>query len=62
MQSFKPVRGKVMPLNRRDVDTDSILPAQYLKRIERTGFGPFCFEAWRKEMDASEPRGPFRDY
>ena len=49
MQAFKPVSGKTMPLNRKDVDTDQILPAQYLKRIERTGFGPFAFEAWRKD-------------
>jgi len=49
MEPFKPVKGKAMPLNRKDVDTDQILPAQYLKRIERSGFGPFCFEAWRKD-------------
>jgi 3-isopropylmalate/(R)-2-methylmalate dehydratase small subunit len=38
-----------MPLDRSDVDTDQIVPAEYLKRIERTGFGPFLFDAWRKD-------------
>ena len=38
------VKGRVMPLDRADVDTDQIIPARHLKRIERTGFGPFAFE------------------
>jgi 3-isopropylmalate/(R)-2-methylmalate dehydratase small subunit len=38
-------------LDRSDVDTDQIIPAEHLKRIERTGFGPFLFEAWRKDPD-----------
>jgi len=49
MEPLRIVRGKVLPLNRADVDTDQILPARYLKRIERNGFGPFAFEDWRKE-------------
>ncbi len=49
MQKFETVKGKAIPLNRADVDTDQIIPAQYLKRIERTGFGPFAFEQWRKD-------------
>ncbi len=49
MEPFKTVRGKVMPLARADIDTDQIIPAQYLKRIERTGFGEFAFEQWRKD-------------
>ncbi len=49
MEPFKTVRGKVMPLARADVDTDQIIPAQYLKRIERTGFGEFAFDQWRKD-------------
>jgi 3-isopropylmalate/(R)-2-methylmalate dehydratase small subunit len=49
MQPFTRVRGKVMPLNRADVDTDQIIPAQYMKRIERTGYGPYAFAAWRKD-------------
>jgi len=43
------VHGKTIPLNRSNVDTDQIIPAKYLKRIERTGYGPFAFEAWRKD-------------
>lgn len=38
-----------MPLDRRDVDTDQIIPASWLKRVERTGFGAGLFEAWRKD-------------
>lgn len=51
MQKFETVRGRAIPLNRADVDTDQIIPAQYLKRIERTGFGQFAFEQWRKDPD-----------
>ena len=51
MQKFETVTGKAIPINRSDVDTDQIIPAQYLKRIERTGFGPFAFEQWRKDPD-----------
>jgi 3-isopropylmalate/(R)-2-methylmalate dehydratase small subunit len=49
MERFKKVRGKILPLPRADVDTDQIIPAKYLKRIERTGFGEFAFDAWRKD-------------
>jgi 3-isopropylmalate/(R)-2-methylmalate dehydratase small subunit len=38
-----------VPLDRSDVDTDQIVPAERLRRIERSGFGPFLFEAWRKD-------------
>jgi len=51
MQAFTRVEGKILPLNRADVDTDQIIPAQYMKRIERTGYGPFAFAAWRKDPD-----------
>ncbi|GAB4322990.1 MAG: 3-isopropylmalate dehydratase small subunit [Dehalococcoidia bacterium] len=51
MEKFTTVRGKAVPLSRADVDTDQIIPARYLKRIERTGFGEFLFEAWRKDPD-----------
>ncbi|MFQ5913987.1 MAG: 3-isopropylmalate dehydratase small subunit [Nitrospinota bacterium] len=47
MEPFKSFTGKVMPLNRADVDTDQIIPKQFLKRIERTGFGQFLFLDWR---------------
>jgi 3-isopropylmalate/(R)-2-methylmalate dehydratase small subunit len=49
---MKPIRvidGTVLPVDRSDVDTDQIIPAEYLKRIERTGFGPFLFAEWRKD-------------
>ncbi|MGI8926075.1 MAG: 3-isopropylmalate dehydratase small subunit [Tepidiformaceae bacterium] len=51
MERFQTVKGKVLPLNRADVDTDQIIPAQHMKRIERTGYGEFAFEAWRKDPD-----------
>jgi 3-isopropylmalate/(R)-2-methylmalate dehydratase small subunit len=43
------VAGNAIPLNRSNVDTDQIIPAKHLKRIERTGYGPFAFEAWRND-------------
>jgi 3-isopropylmalate/(R)-2-methylmalate dehydratase small subunit len=49
MRAFTRHTGRAMPLDRSDVDTDQIVPAEYLKRIERTGFGPFLFDAWRKD-------------
>ena len=49
MDKFTTVTGNAIPLNRADVDTDQIIPAKYLKRIERTGFGEFAFEAWRQD-------------
>ncbi len=51
MEKFRTVRGRAIPLNRADVDTDQIIPAQYLKRIERTGFGQFAFESWRRDPE-----------
>ena len=51
MDAVSVIRGTAIPLDRSDVDTDQIIPAKYLKRIERTGYGPFCFEAWRKDPD-----------
>ncbi len=47
MQPFTVHTGRAVPLDRANVDTDQIIPAEYLKRIERTGFGPFLFHAWR---------------
>jgi 3-isopropylmalate/(R)-2-methylmalate dehydratase small subunit len=49
MEPVRRVEGTAVPLDRSDVDTDQIVPAQFLKRIERTGFGPFLFHEWRKE-------------
>ena len=52
------IEGTALPLDRSDVDTDQIIPAEYLKRIERTGFGPFLFAEWRKDPDfvINDPR------
>ena len=47
MEPFIRVDGIVAPMDRVDVDTDSIMPAQFLKRVERTGFGQFLFYSWR---------------
>lgn len=51
MQAFRVHTGRAVVLDRADVDTDQIVPAEYLKRIERTGFGPFLFAEWRKDPD-----------
>src|SRR6476646_8884333 len=47
MQPFRVHQGLVAPLDRANVDTDQIIPKQFLKRIERTGFGEFLFYDWR---------------
>jgi 3-isopropylmalate/(R)-2-methylmalate dehydratase small subunit len=47
MKPFRTHRGRVAPLERVNVDTDQIIPKQFLKRIERTGFGQFLFYDWR---------------
>ena len=47
MEPFKSVTSVVSPLDRVNVDTDAIIPKQFLKRIERTGFGQFLFYEWR---------------
>jgi 3-isopropylmalate/(R)-2-methylmalate dehydratase small subunit len=47
MQPFRQHTGLVAPLDRANVDTDQIIPKQFLKRIERTGFGEFLFYDWR---------------
>jgi 3-isopropylmalate/(R)-2-methylmalate dehydratase small subunit len=49
MEPINVIEGTALPLDRSDVDTDQIIPAEYLKRIERTGFGPFLFAEWRKD-------------
>jgi 3-isopropylmalate/(R)-2-methylmalate dehydratase small subunit len=51
VKAFTTHTGRAVPLDRRDVDTDQIIPAEYLRRIERTGFGPFLFDSWRKDPD-----------
>ena len=49
MKAFKRVTGRAAVLDRADVDTDQIIPKQFLKRIERTGYGEFLFFDWMKE-------------
>jgi 3-isopropylmalate/(R)-2-methylmalate dehydratase small subunit len=49
MKPFRQVTGRAAVLDRADVDTDQIIPKQFLKRIERTGFGEFLFYDWAKE-------------
>jgi 3-isopropylmalate/(R)-2-methylmalate dehydratase small subunit len=51
MQPFRNHTGLVAPLDRANVDTDQIIPKQFLKRIERTGFGQFLFYDWRYSPD-----------
>ena len=48
-QPFRTHRGLVAPLRRNHVDTDQIIPKQFLKRIERSGFGPFLFSDWKRD-------------
>ena len=53
---MKPInkhKGKVAPLDMVNVDTDQIIPKQFLKRIERTGFGKYLFYDWRFKEDGS---------
>ncbi|MDR1384862.1 MAG: 3-isopropylmalate dehydratase small subunit [Planctomycetaceae bacterium] len=54
MQPFVKYTGVLVPMNRSDVDTDQIMPKQFLKRIERSGFGQFLFFDWRFLPDGSE--------
>ncbi len=54
MQAFTCHQGRVAPLDRANVDTDAIIPKQFLKSIHRTGFGPHLFDAWRY-LDRGEP-------
>jgi 3-isopropylmalate/(R)-2-methylmalate dehydratase small subunit len=49
MKAFKKHTGLVAPLDRANIDTDQIIPKQFLKRIERTGFGEFLFYDWRSD-------------
>jgi 3-isopropylmalate/(R)-2-methylmalate dehydratase small subunit len=51
MKPFRRTTGRVAVLDRSDVDTDQIVPKQFLKRIERTGFGEFLFFDWAKQPD-----------
>src|SRR5690349_11269680 len=49
MKAVRIVSGRAVPLERSDVDTDQIIPAEWLKRVERTGFGKGLFSSWRDD-------------
>jgi 3-isopropylmalate/(R)-2-methylmalate dehydratase small subunit len=61
MKAFRKVTARAVALDRPDVDTDQIIPKQFLKRIERSGFGEFLFFDWRKdpafELNRPEAKG-----
>ena len=58
MRAFRIVTSRAAVLDRPDVDTDQIIPKQFLKRIERTGFGEFLFYDWAQEPGRELPRNP----
>jgi 3-isopropylmalate/(R)-2-methylmalate dehydratase small subunit len=58
MRAFREHKGIVAPLNRANIDTDQIIPKQFLTRIERTGYGDFLFYDWRYSSDG-KPRPEF---
>jgi 3-isopropylmalate/(R)-2-methylmalate dehydratase small subunit len=51
MEPFLSIRATMVPLPRADIDTDQIMPKQFLKRVERTGYGEFLFHDWRRTPD-----------
>jgi 3-isopropylmalate/(R)-2-methylmalate dehydratase small subunit len=58
MKAIETITGRVSVLNRDDVDTDQIIPKQFLKRVERTGFGEFLFFDWAKQPGWELPVNP----
>jgi 3-isopropylmalate/(R)-2-methylmalate dehydratase small subunit len=58
MRAVETITGRVSVLNRDDVDTDQIIPKQFLKRVERTGFGQFLFYDWAREPGWELPPNP----
>lgn len=58
MKPVTTITGRMVPLDRADIDTDQIMPKQFLKRIERTGFGEYVFDDWRQDPDfvLNDPR------
>ena len=57
MEPVTVIRGTMAPLPRANVDTDQIIPKQFLKRIERTGFGPFLFYDWSRDAEGEPDPG-----
>jgi 3-isopropylmalate/(R)-2-methylmalate dehydratase small subunit len=62
MKPFRTVTGIVAPIDRENVDTDQIIPKQFLKRIERTGYGPFLFYDWRRIQEGADAGKPQPDF
>jgi 3-isopropylmalate/(R)-2-methylmalate dehydratase small subunit len=58
VKAIETITGRVSVLNRDDIDTDQIIPKQFLKRVERTGFGEFLFYDWAQEPGWDLPRNP----
>src|ERR1700738_3044641 len=58
MEAIESIDGRVSHLDRADVDTDQIMPKQFLKRVQRTGFGEFLFYDWAKEPGWELPANP----
>jgi 3-isopropylmalate/(R)-2-methylmalate dehydratase small subunit len=58
MRAIETITGPVSVLNRDDVDTDQIIPKQFLKRVERTGFGQYLFYDWAKQPGWDLPKNP----
>ncbi len=58
MEPFKNLKSIITPLDKVNVDTDQIVPKQFLKLIQKTGFGKFLFYDWRYD-DAGKPRSDF---
>jgi len=61
MNPFRSHTGLVVPLDRPNVDTDQIIPKQFLKRVERTGFGEFLFYDWRSRDGQLDPSFPLNE-
>jgi 3-isopropylmalate/(R)-2-methylmalate dehydratase small subunit len=61
MDAVRVITGTALPVRRSDVDTDQIIPAEWLKRVERTGFGEGLFAAWRKDPTFSINQDEYRD-
>lgn len=59
MDKFTSFTGVAAPLRRSNVDTDQIVPAEYLKRVTRTGFADGCFASWRKDPEFVLNKAPF---
>ncbi len=62
MKPFRKHKAVVAHLDRENVDTDQIIPKQFLKRIERTGYGPFLFYDWRRIQEGPNAGEPHPDF